>query len=157
MREEQSIPAFEFQILNATSNNNNDKHKSFYIWKKQYENLTQLFVMLAKIIAHVAIFENRRRRGGSLPLVEGASDFPAWINRNSDLLIELHCRGSFVTPYAQNVSQSIPREEKRINGPEIPIEVISKGAITSPTTFPRWNPPIDIPTAVARSWFGNHL
>lgn len=114
--------------------------------------------MLAKIIAQVGIFDNRSLSGGSSPFFRGGeSDFPAWINLSSAFVIELLSCGSFVTRLIHVVSQRSPRDEKRMKGPEIPTEDINKGVSTKPTTFPRWNPPMDIPTAVARSWLGNHL
>lgn len=106
----------------------------------------------------MGIFDNSSRSGGSSPFFEeGESDFPAWINLNSALVIELLSCGSFVTRLTHVVSQRSPREAKRMNGPDIPIEVINNGVSTKPTTFPRWKPPMDIPIAVARSWHGNHL
>lgn len=113
--------------------------------------LTQLLVTLAKMMAQVGIFDNKRRRGGSLPLFTGTLDLPAWIKRSSDLLIEWLSCGSFATRTAHVVSQRSPRDEKRMNGPESPTDDIAIGVSIKPTTFPRWNPPIDIPTAVARS------
>lgn len=98
---------------------------------------TQLLVMFAIMIAHVAIFENKRRTGGSLLLSTGESDFPAWINRSSDMLIELLSCGSFVTRDAQIVSHSSPRDEKRMKGPDNPTVDIARGVSNKPITFPR--------------------
>lgn len=120
--------------------------------------LTQLLVMLAKMMAQVGILDNNKRSGGSSPFFGGgAFDFPAWINLNSELLIEWLSCGSFVTRSVHVVSHRSPRDEKRKNGPESPIDDITIGVSTNPTTLPRWNPPIDKPTAVARSLHGNHL
>lgn len=112
---------------------------------------------LAKIIAHVGSFDSKSRSGGGLPLTTEESPFPAWINSSSDVLIELQSWGSFVTLEIQVTNHRSPRDVKSTKGPEIPIDVITNGVKINPTTFPSWNPPIDSPTAVARSWFGNHL
>lgn len=122
------------------------------------KDLTQLFVTLATIIAQVGNFDKRRRRGGGwLLCFVGGTVFPAWINLNSDLLTRLLSRGSFVILHSQVDSHSNPREENRTNGPDNPIDDITIGVSSKPTTLPRWNPAIDIPTALARSWIGNHL
>lgn len=113
--------------------------------------------MFANIIAHVGILEKRSLSDGALPLMLEESVFPAWIKRSSELLIELHSRGSFVTLEVHVTNQRSPREVNSTKGPVIPIDDIKIGVKTNPTTFPIWNPPIDNPTAVARSWFGNHL
>lgn len=131
-------------------------NEEFWLWWRQGKP-TQLLVILAKIIAHVGNFDNRRRRGGNLPFLTEDSVLPAWINLNSDWLIRWLSRGSLVAPYPHMVSQSSPRDEKRTKGPEIPIDDITIGVTSKPVTLPRWNPAMEIPTALARSFIGNHL
>lgn len=119
--------------------------------------LTQLLVILAKIIAQVGIFDNSSRSDGSFPFFRMDSPFPAWINRSSDLLIKGLSPGSSVATDDHEVIHSSPREEKRKKGPVIPVVANIIGVRTKPTTLPRWNPAMEIPTALARSWLGNHL
>lgn len=119
--------------------------------------LTQLLVILAKIIAQVGIFDNKSRRDGNFPFFPLESVFPAWINRSSDLLTKGLSRGSSVATDDHVVIHSSPRDEKRKKGPVIPIVANIIGVRTKPTTLPRWNPAMEIPTALARSWLGNHL
>lgn len=92
--------------------------------------------MLAKIIAHVGILDKRSLSGGAPPLMVEESTFPAWIRRNSDLLIELHSWGLFVTLKHHVTNQRSPREVNSTKGPEIPIDDIKIGVKTNPTTFP---------------------
>jgi hypothetical protein len=99
--------------------------------------LTQLFVILAKIIAQDGAFDNSKRSGGNWPSLAGESVLPAWINLNSDLLTKGLSLGSLVTPFAHLVSHSSPREEKRIKGPEIPTVDSIIGVSNKPMTFPR--------------------
>lgn len=157
MREEQSIPV------------NNSKHKPVWVYDKKMKycsdkdtiklKLTQLLVTLAKMIAQVGNFDKRSRKDGFgfIEMVGWWTGFPAWISLSSDLVMKGLSRGLFVTPLDQVDTHNRPKEAKRINGPEIPIEDNMSGVNRSPTTFPMWNPAIDIPTALARSSVGNQL
>ena len=109
------------------------------------------------MIAHVGNFDKRMRIGRSSPVLTGGSTFPAWINRSSDLLIKGLSLGSLVTLCTHDDNHSSPRDEKRIKGPEIPMDESMIGVRIKPTTFPRWNPAMEIPTALALSCPGNHL
>jgi len=119
--------------------------------------LTQLLVALANIIAHDGNFDSRRCTGGNWLLFFCAPVFPAWINLCSALLMKLLSAGSSVTLYAHVITQRNPRDENKKNGPEIPIVDSIIGVSNKPRTLPRWNPAIDIPSALALSLVGNHL
>lgn len=96
-----------------------------------------MLVTLARMIAHVGNFDNKRLMGGSFPSFAGESVFPAWISLSSDLLINWFSRGSFVTPFVHVVNQSSPRDEKRMKGPLIPIDDNIIGVNSKPATLPR--------------------
>lgn len=96
-----------------------------------------MLVILAKIIAHVGNFENRSFRGGNLELLDEELVFPAWISRSSDLVMKLLSCGSLVTLYDHVSNQSNPIEEKRMKGPEMPIEESITGVNNKPMTLPR--------------------
>lgn len=117
-----------------------------------------MLVALANMTAQDGNFDSRsRREGKSLLFFEESVLFPAWISLSSDLLMNWLSWGSFVTLYAHVNTQSNPKDENKMKGPEIPMEDKRIGVSNKPMTFPMWNPAIEIPTALALSWLGNHL
>lgn len=82
MIEEQSIPANCSMFKSVNANPNSFSNANETSWRRK---LTQLLVILAMITVQLGNLDNKCRRDGGFRFLT-ESDFPAWINRSSDLL-----------------------------------------------------------------------
>lgn len=112
---------------------------------------------LATMMAHISIFENTSLKDGDLLPLTFDLLRPARISCSSDLLIVRLSIGSLSTFNSHTESHKQPSDAKKANVPVRPICDMMIGVARKLTTFPRWNPPMERPTAVARSCVGNHL
>lgn len=134
MIEEQSIPANCSMFKSVNANPNSFSNANETSWRRK---LTQLLVILAVITVQLGNLDNKCCRDGGFPFLAIESDFPAWINRSSDLLTKGLSQGSLVTLDVHVDNHSSPRDEKRMKGPEIPIVDNIIGVRSKPTTLPR--------------------
>lgn len=133
MIEEQSIPVNCSMFKSVNANPNSFSNANETSWRRK---LTQLLVILAVITVQLGNLDNKCRRDGGFRFLT-ESDFPAWINRSSDLLTKGLSQGSLVTLDVHVDNHSSPRDEKRMKGPEIPIVDNIIGVRSKPTTLPR--------------------
>ncbi len=132
------------------------------------KELTQLFMKLATMMAHVGSFDSSIPKGGVRPLMSPSFDFLSdpWI-RFSDPPRMCWCSfleirgwdcGSLEMKKSHKNSHTNPTSPNAANGADNPKrDNISDGVKTNPATLPRWKPAIVIPTALDRSDWGNHL
>lgn len=128
-----------------------------YFTEAAEAELTQLLATLASITANDGNLESNWCTDGNLQASFLESVFPARIRWSSAWLMRGLSRGSFVIPNAHKDSQKNPRDAKKAKEPFTPILENIIGEARKLITFPRWKPAMEIPTAVARSWRGNHL
>lgn len=130
----------------------------------QMWSITQLCMAFATIRDHVGSFESKRLKGG-IPLtflgscVSTGKDFCLLFNIYSSSYFDIWGLRSGVLEVADNHTntQRNPDNPKITNGPNIPPCDMRMGESVSPIAHPSWNPAIEIPTALDRSVWGNHL
>lgn len=124
-------------------------------------SITQLCMAFATIRDHVGIFESKRLKGGiTLTLFASTEkDCCLLFSIYSSSYFDIWGLRSGVLDVADNHTntQRNPDKPKITNGPNIPPCDMRMGESVSPIAHPSWNPAIEMPTALARSVWGNHL